>query len=97
MYTTKDIRNSGVWLRFTWAKSCKLRYQKFDLFQMILLQIFQRTKPLSQIPLLGPLFTPPVNVTAVAKVSVRAATDPVFPPGIIDVHGILRYSQQKSV
>lgn len=64
---------------------------------MILLQIFQRTKPLSQIPLLGPLFTPPVNVTAVAKVSVRAATDPVFPPGIIDVHGILRYSQQKSV
>lgn len=59
--------------------------------------ILQRAKPLSQIPLIGPLFTPPVNVTAVAKVAVRAATDPVFPPGVIDVHGILRYSQQRSV
>ncbi|XP_060179457.1 uncharacterized protein At1g32220, chloroplastic-like [Lycium barbarum] len=59
--------------------------------------ILQRAKPLSQIPLVGPLFTPPVNVTAVARVAVRAATDPVFPPGVIDVHGILRYSQQRSV
>lgn len=59
--------------------------------------ILQRAKPLSQIPLIGPLFTPPVNVTAVAKVAIRAATDPVFPPGVIDVHGILRYSQQRSV
>ncbi|KAK4349531.1 hypothetical protein RND71_032286 [Anisodus tanguticus] len=59
--------------------------------------ILQRAKPLSQIPLIGPLFTPPVNVTAVARVAVRAATDPVFPPGVIDVHGILRYSQQRSV
>ncbi|KAJ8561140.1 hypothetical protein K7X08_027330 [Anisodus acutangulus] len=58
--------------------------------------ILQRAKPLSQIPLVGPLFTPPVNVTAVAKVAVRAATDPVFPPGVIDVHGIIRYSQQRS-
>lgn len=60
-------------------------------------QILQRAKPLSQLPLVGPLFTPPVNVTAVAKVAVRAATDPVFPPGVIDVRGILRYSQQRSV
>ncbi|MCD7446415.1 hypothetical protein HAX54_006024 [Datura stramonium] len=59
--------------------------------------ILQRAKPLSQLPIVGPLFTPPVNVTAVAKVAVRAATDPVFPPGVIDVHGILRYSQQRSV
>ncbi|KAM3379390.1 putative protein, chloroplastic-like [Capsicum galapagoense] len=59
--------------------------------------ILQRAKPLSQIPIVGPLFTPPVNVSAVAKVAVRAATDPVFPPGVIDVHGILRYSQQRSV
>ncbi|KAL2346635.1 hypothetical protein Fmac_000635 [Flemingia macrophylla] len=51
-------------------------------------------KPLNQIPLVGPLLTPPVNVTAVAKVAVRAATDAVFPPGIVDVHGIQRYSQQ---
>ncbi|KAK9698195.1 hypothetical protein RND81_08G088100 [Saponaria officinalis] len=57
--------------------------------------VFQYTKPLTQVPLVGPLFTPPVNVTAVAKVAVRAATDPVFPPGIVDVHGILRYSGQK--
>ncbi|KAL2548165.1 NAD(P)-binding Rossmann-fold superfamily protein [Forsythia ovata] len=59
--------------------------------------ILQHAKPLSQVPFVGPLFTPPVNVTAVAKVAVRAATDPVFPPGIIDVHGIIRYSQQKSL
>ncbi|GLT44460.1 hypothetical protein SLA2020_183700 [Shorea laevis] len=58
--------------------------------------VLQHTKPLHQLPLVGPLFTPPVNVTAVAKVAVRAATDPVFPPGIIDVYGIQRYSQQKS-
>ncbi|XP_027182666.1 uncharacterized protein At1g32220, chloroplastic [Coffea eugenioides] len=59
--------------------------------------VLQRAKPLSQLPLVGPLFNPPVNVTAVAKVAVRAATDPVFPPGIVDIYGILRYSQQKSV
>ncbi|XAR71464.1 hypothetical protein NMG60_11028737 [Bertholletia excelsa] len=57
--------------------------------------ILQHAKALKQVPLIGPLFTPPVNVTSVAKVAVRAASDPVFPPGIIDVHGILRYSQQK--
>uniref|UniRef100_A0A2N9FLD9 NAD(P)-binding domain-containing protein n=1 Tax=Fagus sylvatica TaxID=28930 RepID=A0A2N9FLD9_FAGSY len=56
--------------------------------------VLQYAKPLNQLPLVGPLFTSPVNVTAVAKVAVRAATDPVFPPGIIDVHGIQRYSQQ---
>lgn len=58
--------------------------------------VLQYAKPLNQVPLVGPLLTPPVNVTSVAKVAVRAATDPVFPPGIIDVYGILRYSQQKS-
>ncbi|KAL3650955.1 hypothetical protein CASFOL_007358 [Castilleja foliolosa] len=57
--------------------------------------LLQYAKPLSQVPLVGPLLTPPVNVTAVAKVAVRAATDTVFPPGIVDVYGILRYSQQK--
>ncbi|XP_057957493.1 uncharacterized protein At1g32220, chloroplastic isoform X2 [Malania oleifera] len=57
--------------------------------------VLQNAKPLNRLPLVGPLFTPPVNVTSVAKVAVRAATDPVFPPGIVDVHGILRYSQQK--
>ncbi|KAK8499383.1 hypothetical protein V6N13_010584 [Hibiscus sabdariffa] len=58
--------------------------------------VLQHAKPLSQIPLVGPLFTPPINVTAVAKVAVRAATDPVFPPGIVDVYGIQRFSQQMS-
>ncbi|KAK1292293.1 Uncharacterized protein QJS10_CPB17g00482 [Acorus calamus] len=57
--------------------------------------ILQHAKPLNRIPLVGPLFTPPVNVTSVSKVAVRAATDIVFPPGIVDVYGILRYSQQK--
>ncbi|KAH8504059.1 hypothetical protein H0E87_011630 [Populus deltoides] len=58
------------------------------------LQVLQRANPLKQLSLVGPLFTPPVNVTAVVKVAVRAATDPVFPPDIVDVYGILRCSQQ---
>ncbi|EEF46829.1 conserved hypothetical protein [Ricinus communis] len=58
--------------------------------------LLQHAKPLNQLPLVGPLFTPPVNVNAVAKVAVRAASDPVFPPGIIDVYGILRYTQPRS-
>ncbi|KAB5513793.1 hypothetical protein DKX38_027699 [Salix brachista] len=58
--------------------------------------VLQHAKPLKQLPLVGPLFTPPVSATAVAKVAVRAATDPVFPPGIVDVYGILRYSQQRA-
>jgi len=61
----------------------------------ISLQVLQHAKPLKQFPLVGPLFTPPVNVTTVMKVAVRVATDPVFPPGIMDVYGILRYSQQQ--
>lgn len=59
------------------------------------MQVLQHTKALNQIPLIGPLLTPPVSVNAVAKVAVRAAIDPVFPPGIIDVYGILRYGQQQ--
>ena len=60
-----------------------------------LFQVLQYTKPLTKIPLIGPLLTPPVDVDDVAKVAVRAATDPVFPPGIVDVNGILRYSRQR--
>lgn len=82
------------------AKQCILSKEskplQSNLFQRISLQVLQHTKPLHQLPLVGPLFTPPVNVTSVAKVSVRAATDPVFPPGLIDVYGIQRYSQYKS-
>ncbi|XP_052205085.1 uncharacterized protein At1g32220, chloroplastic-like [Diospyros lotus] len=58
--------------------------------------VLQQAKPLSQIPVVGPLFTPPVNVNSLARVAVRAATDPVFPPGVIDVFGLLRYGQQKT-
>ncbi|KAI3863196.1 hypothetical protein MKW92_044399 [Papaver armeniacum] len=57
--------------------------------------VLQRAKPLSRVPLVGPLLTPPVSVNAVARVAVRAATDSVFPPGIVDVYGILRHGQQK--
>ncbi|CAN0860370.1 Uncharacterized protein At1g32220, chloroplastic [Linum grandiflorum] len=58
--------------------------------------VLQHAKPLTQLPVIGPLFTPPVDVTAVARVALRAATDPVFPPGVIDVHGIQRYNQPLS-
>ena len=58
-------------------------------------QVLQHAKTLKQLPLVGPLFTPPVNVIVVVKVVVRATTDLVFPPGIMDVYGILRYSQQQ--
>ncbi|MCL7024452.1 hypothetical protein MKW94_016670 [Papaver nudicaule] len=57
--------------------------------------VLQHAKPLSRVPLVGPLLTPPVSVNAVARVAVRAATDAVFPPGIIDVYGILRHGQHK--
>uniref|UniRef100_A0A2P2JMP7 Uncharacterized protein MANES_16G133500 n=1 Tax=Rhizophora mucronata TaxID=61149 RepID=A0A2P2JMP7_RHIMU len=67
-----------------------------DLIGSPLEMVLQRLKPLNQLPLVGPIFTPPVSVTAVAKLAVRAATDPVFPPGVVDAHGILRYSQQRS-
>ncbi|KAL8130668.1 hypothetical protein V2J09_019823 [Rumex salicifolius] len=55
--------------------------------------VLQYAKPLTQVPWVGPLLTPPVNVVAVAKVAVRAATDPVFPPGVVDVKGIMKYSR----
>lgn len=68
-----------------------------NLLVAYLLQVLKHTKLLTQIPLIGPLFIPPVNVTSVAKVAVRAAIDPAFPPGVVDVYGILQYSQQNSV
>ncbi|KAK3437307.1 hypothetical protein EUGRSUZ_C01871 [Eucalyptus grandis] len=56
---------------------------------------FQHGKALNKLLLLGPLITPPVNVIELAKVAVQAAADPVFTPVVIDVQGLLRYSQQK--
>ncbi|KAH7554350.1 hypothetical protein JRO89_XS12G0173500 [Xanthoceras sorbifolium] len=58
--------------------------------------ILQHAKLLTQIPLIGSLFIPPVGVTSVAKVAVTAATDSAFPPGIVDVYSILQHSQRKS-
>ncbi|KAG6496582.1 hypothetical protein ZIOFF_044450 [Zingiber officinale] len=55
---------------------------------------FQHTPFLRKIPLIGPFFTPPVNVAKVAKVVVRGATDPTFPPGIVDVYNIIRLGKQ---
>lgn len=56
--------------------------------------VLRHAKPLTRLPLIGPLLIPPVNVTSVAKVAVRAAVDPAFPSGVVDVYGILQYSQQ---
>lgn len=56
--------------------------------------VLRHAKPLTRLPLIGPLFIPPVNVTSVAKVAVRAAVDPAFPSGVVDVYGIRQYSQQ---
>ena len=42
------------------------------------------------------MFSPPVNVTSMARVAVRAAIDPACPLGIVDVYGIIQHRQQKS-
>ncbi|KAI4379752.1 hypothetical protein MLD38_006006 [Melastoma candidum] len=41
--------------------------------------VLQHAKPLTQLPLVGPPFTPPVNVTVVARVAVRASHGSRFP------------------
>ncbi|CAK7335133.1 unnamed protein product [Dovyalis caffra] len=51
--------------------------------------VLRHAKVLTRLPLVGPLFIPPVNVTSVAKVAVRAAVDPSFPSGIVDAMGRL--------
>ncbi|KAJ6364793.1 hypothetical protein OIU76_029712 [Salix suchowensis] len=56
--------------------------------------VLRHAKLLTHLPLIGPLLIPPVNVTSVAKVAVRAAVDPAFPSGVVDVYGILQHSQR---
>ena len=51
--------------------------------------VMKQAKVLTQIPLVGPLFVPPVNVEYVAKAAVKAALGPV-PPGVMDVWSIIR-------
>ncbi|CAL1390759.1 unnamed protein product [Linum trigynum] len=55
----------------------------------------QHAKILTKIPLVGPLFIPPVSVASVAKVAVRAATDSDFPSGILDVYDIREKGLEK--
>ncbi|WCJ25450.1 NAD(P)-binding Rossmann-fold superfamily protein [Euphorbia peplus] len=58
--------------------------------------VLKHTKVLSKIPVIGPLLIPPVNVTSVAKVAVRAATNHSFPPGILDAYEILDHTRPSS-
>uniref|UniRef100_A0A2P2J906 Uncharacterized protein MANES_02G064300 n=2 Tax=Rhizophora mucronata TaxID=61149 RepID=A0A2P2J906_RHIMU len=58
--------------------------------------VLQHAKLLTKVPLIGPLFITPVHVSSLAKVAVRAAIDPAFPPGILDVYDILQQSRQIS-
>ncbi|CAI5511719.1 unnamed protein product [Closterium sp. Naga37s-1] len=51
---------------------------------------FKNLPFLSRLPLIGPALVPPVPVSAVASVAIRAATEHSFPAGIVDVWGILR-------
>ncbi|XP_010497487.1 PREDICTED: uncharacterized protein At1g32220, chloroplastic-like, partial [Camelina sativa] len=48
-------------------------------------------KEVTKLPLIGPLLIPPVNVKSVAGTAVKAAVDPEFASGIIDVYGILQH------
>ncbi|KAG6472939.1 uncharacterized protein At1g32220, chloroplastic-like [Zingiber officinale] len=63
----------------------------FAPFEMVL----QHFGPLYRLPLVGPFFTPPISVAAVAKLALRGATDPAFPHGAIEIHDMIRLSKQK--
>lgn len=47
---------------------------------------------MTKIPVIGPLLIPPVNVKSVATTAVKAAVDPDFASGVIDVYQILQQS-----
>ncbi|XP_031279305.1 uncharacterized protein At1g32220, chloroplastic-like [Pistacia vera] len=96
---TKKLPHGGVILRAGFIHGTRrVGHMKLPLSVIgaPLEMILKRAKLLSKIPLIGPLFIPPVHVTSVAKVAVTAAIDPTFPPGIIDVYGILQHGHQKS-
>ncbi|KAH7352356.1 hypothetical protein KP509_19G041200 [Ceratopteris richardii] len=52
--------------------------------------VLKQVKSITQIPIIGPLFVPPVKVTTVSKAAVRAAVDSAVPPGVLDVWHINR-------
>ena len=49
------------------------------------------TKTLSNFPIAGAAFVPPISVQAAAKAAVAAATDPAVPAGIMDVWQMKEY------
>ncbi|KAJ0041975.1 hypothetical protein Pint_18861 [Pistacia integerrima] len=58
------------------------------------MQILKCAKLLSKILLIGPLFIPPVHVTS-GKGACNLRIDLTFPPGIIDIYGILQHGHQE--
>jgi hypothetical protein len=47
---------------------------------------------LSNIPIVGAAFVPPVSVDAVGKAAATAVLDPSVPPGVMDVFAIQKYA-----
>lgn len=58
-------------------------------YHLQILKLFP--KEVTKLPLIGPLLIPPVNVKSVAGTAVKAAVDPEFASGVIDVYGILQH------
>ncbi|XP_048602348.1 uncharacterized protein At1g32220, chloroplastic-like isoform X1 [Brassica napus] len=53
-------------------------------------------KEVTKIPLIGPLLIPPVSVKSVAGTAVKAAVDPEFASGVVDVYQILQHKTTPS-
>lgn len=69
-------------------------FLKLEMTLSCFLQVLQYAEPLRRIPLIGPVFTPPVSVFKVAKVIVRGVTDPTFSPGVVDLYTIIRLGKE---
>ncbi|XP_074559670.1 uncharacterized protein At1g32220, chloroplastic-like [Curcuma longa] len=81
--------NGGVILRpgYIYGKSESIIFAPFE-------KVLQYAEPLRRIPLIGPVFTPPVSVFKVAKVIVKGVTDPTFSPGVVDLYSIIRLGKE---
>ncbi|CAN0880386.1 Uncharacterized protein At1g32220, chloroplastic [Linum grandiflorum] len=55
-------------------------------------KVLQHARILTKIPLIGPLFIPPISAVSVAKVAVEASTRSDFPAGIVDVYAMRKMS-----
>lgn len=60
-------------------------------FQPLEMLLSSAPKSLADMPLIGGLFIPPVDVRAVARAAVAAATDPSVAPGVMDLAAIKQY------